>query len=116
MPVMSDGIMSGVNWMRRNDRLKMRATVRNEQRLGQPRHADQQHVAPGKQPDQELLDDITPGRSRPWRSRTASADNSGPARRRPRVHCAVTRPCDINMSSSLLVRLILANLQRVHSR
>ena len=58
VPVMSDGIMSGVNWMRRNDRLKIRATVRDEQRLGQPRHADQQDVAPGEQPDQELLDDL----------------------------------------------------------
>ena len=27
MPVMSEGIMSGVNWMRRNERLRIFATV-----------------------------------------------------------------------------------------
>ena len=56
MPVMSEGIMSGVNWMRRNDRLEDPRDGADQQRLGQARHADQQDVAAGEQPGQQLLD------------------------------------------------------------
>jgi hypothetical protein len=36
VPVMSDGIMSGVNWMRRNERLEIRATVLTSSVLASP--------------------------------------------------------------------------------
>ena len=36
MPVMSEGIMSGVNWMRRNDRLRILATVLTSSVLASP--------------------------------------------------------------------------------
>jgi hypothetical protein len=35
-PVMSEGIMSGVNWMRRNERLRIRATVLTSSVLASP--------------------------------------------------------------------------------
>ena len=49
VPVMSDGIRSGVNWMRLNDSVRIRARRRDHQRLRQPRHADQQAVAAAEQ-------------------------------------------------------------------
>ena len=58
VPVMSDGIRSGVNWMRlkASDRhLRQRA---DHQRLGQAGHAFEDAVAPAEQGDQQLLDDL----------------------------------------------------------
>ena len=55
---MSDGIRSGVNWMRLNSSDRASASVRTIKRLGQPRHADQQAVAAGEDGDQQLLDHL----------------------------------------------------------
>ena len=57
MPVMSDGIRSGVNWMRLKSKIQDLGERADQQRLGQPRHADEQAVAAGEQGDQEFLDD-----------------------------------------------------------
>ena len=58
VPVMSDGIRSGVNWMRLNDRCRISRERADQQRLGQPRHADEQAVAAAEDGHQELLDDL----------------------------------------------------------
>ena len=63
VPVMSDGIRSGVNWMR----LKLTASGdvgqrADHQRLGQAGHAFEQAVAAGEDGDEQLLDDLVPGR------------------------------------------------------
>ena len=58
MPVMSEGIRSGVNWMRLNVRFSTSASVRDEQRLGQAGHADEEAVAAGEEGDQELVDHV----------------------------------------------------------
>ena len=58
VPVMSEGIRSGVNWMRENFRSSTRAMRVDEQRLGQARHADDQAVAADEQRQQHLLDDV----------------------------------------------------------
>ena len=42
---MSDGIRSGVNWMRLNVRLEHLRQRADQQRLGQPGHADDEAVA-----------------------------------------------------------------------
>jgi hypothetical protein len=60
VPVMSDGMRSGVNWMR----LKLRssdivcASERDQHRLRQPRHAHEQAVAAREDRDHQLVDDI----------------------------------------------------------
>ena len=58
VPVMSLGIRSGVNWIRVNRSCSAWAKRRNGQRLGQPRHADRQAMAAGKDADQHLLDHL----------------------------------------------------------
>ena len=58
VPVMSDGIRSGVNWMRLNFRSSTCASVCDEQRLGQPRHADQDAVAADEEREQHLLEHV----------------------------------------------------------
>ena len=55
MPVMSEGIMSGVNWMRLKERLEDPGDGADEQGLGQAGHAHEQDVSAGKESDQELF-------------------------------------------------------------
>ena len=54
---MSDGIRSGVNWMRLKLRFSAVGQRADHQRLGQARHADEQAVAAGEDGDQQLFDD-----------------------------------------------------------
>ena len=58
VPVMSQGIRSGVNWMRLNFRCSAWASVATIKRLGQAGHADRQAVAAGEEADQHLLDHL----------------------------------------------------------
>ena len=58
VPVMSLGIRSGVNWIRLNDRSSASATRLHHQRLGQPRHADQQRVAAAQDGGEDPLDHV----------------------------------------------------------
>jgi hypothetical protein len=55
---MSAGIRSGVNWMRWNAEVQRLGQRRDEQRLGQAGHADEQAVAAGEQRGQQVLDDL----------------------------------------------------------
>ena len=55
---MSDGIRSGVNWMRLNVEVEDVGERLDQQRLGQAGHAGDQAVAAGEQRDQHLLDDL----------------------------------------------------------
>jgi hypothetical protein len=55
VPVMSDGIRSGVNWIRRNGQVHRLPERADEQRLGQPGHALHQAVPAGEDRDQDLL-------------------------------------------------------------
>ena len=57
MPVMSEGIRSGVNWMRRNSRSSVLRQRADHQRLAQPGHAQQQDVAAAEQADEHVVDD-----------------------------------------------------------
>ena len=57
VPVTSDGMRSGVNWMREKVRCERARQRRDEQRLGETGHADQQAVPAGEQRDERLLDD-----------------------------------------------------------
>ena len=54
VPVMSDGIRSGVNWMREKRQVDDAGQGVDEQRLGQPGHADDQAVAADEQREQHL--------------------------------------------------------------
>ena len=58
VPVMSDGIRSGVNWMRLKVRSSASARVQIISVLARPGHADQQAVAAGEERDQQLLEDL----------------------------------------------------------
>ena len=58
MPVMSEGIRSGVNCMRLNDRCSTSLIGADEQRLGQAGHADEQAVAAAEHGHEQLLDDL----------------------------------------------------------
>ncbi len=58
MPVMSEGIRSGVNWMRRNSSDKRVGQRADQQRLGQARHAHQQAVPAGEHGHQQFLDHL----------------------------------------------------------
>ncbi len=58
MPVMSEGIMSGVNWIRRNDRLRILATVLTSSVLASPGTPTSRTCPRAKQARQELLDDV----------------------------------------------------------
>ena len=69
VPVMSDGIRSGVNWMRLNVERQRVGQRADHQRLGQARHADQQAVPAGEERDQQLLDHLAAGRRSPCRAR-----------------------------------------------
>ena len=57
VPMMSDGIRSGVNWMRLNLRCTASRQRLDQQRLRQPRHAAQQHVTAGEERHENFLDD-----------------------------------------------------------
>ena len=59
VPVMSPGIKSGVNWMRRKVKIHRFGQRPHHQRLGQPGNAFQQTVAAGENRDQQLLDDVS---------------------------------------------------------
>ncbi len=56
VPVMSDGIRSGVNWMRRNSRPSVWRERPDQQRLGGARQAGDQAMAADEQRDHHLLD------------------------------------------------------------
>ena len=56
-PRMSDGMRSGVNWMRLNRRCDRLGELLDEQRLREPRHAPQQDVTAGEKRNQDLADD-----------------------------------------------------------
>ena len=58
VPVMSEGMRSGVNWMRLNLRLRTRARVEIMRVLARPGTPDEQAVAAGEHGDQEVVDDI----------------------------------------------------------
>ncbi len=58
VPVMSDGIRSGVNWMRLNLRSSTWASVRISSVFARPGHADDQAVAADEQRQQHLMDDL----------------------------------------------------------
>ena len=57
MPVMSEGIRSGVNWMRRNSRSSVLARVLAIRVLPTPGNAQQEDVAPAEQADEQVVDD-----------------------------------------------------------
>ncbi len=57
MPVMSDGIRSGVNWMRRNSRSSVRARVRAIRVLPSPGTPEQENMTATEQADQHVVDD-----------------------------------------------------------
>ena len=58
MPVMSEGIRSGVNWMRLKRDVENLADRADHERLGQAGHADQQAMAAREDGGQDLLDDF----------------------------------------------------------
>ena len=62
VPVMSDGIRSGVNWMRENCAPRIVASVLMVKRLGRARNALDQRVALGQHGDEDLFDDLRPAR------------------------------------------------------
>ena len=58
VPVMSDGMRSGVNWIRLKSRSRMSASVLISSVFARPGHAGDQAVAAGEERDQHLLDDL----------------------------------------------------------
>ena len=58
VPMMSAGIRSGVNWIRENVSSSAFRQRPDQQRLAQPGHAFEQHVAAGEQADQHVVDDV----------------------------------------------------------
>ena len=57
-PMMSEGIRSGVNWMRLASSPRIRAQRLHQQGLGEARHADQQGMAAAEERDQGVLDHL----------------------------------------------------------
>ena len=57
VPVMSIGIRSGVNWILLNLSDIVSASLRDEQRLGQARHAHQQGMPSGEEADGQTFND-----------------------------------------------------------
>ena len=55
---MSEGIRSGVNWMRLNWMSRIRARVLTIRVLARPGHADQQAVSAGEDGGEDLLDHL----------------------------------------------------------
>ena len=55
---MSEGIRSGVNWMRPKERSSTSARVGMSSVLARPGHAHEQAVAAGEQRDQQVIDDV----------------------------------------------------------
>ncbi|MHC2341521.1 hypothetical protein ACVMIL_002687 [Bradyrhizobium barranii subsp. barranii] len=53
---MSDGIKSGVNWMRLASRPSVTPSVSTSVGLGEAGHADQQRMAAGEDGDERVLD------------------------------------------------------------
>ncbi len=62
VPVMSAGMRSGVNWMRRNDKIHAARKRADHRRFRQAGHAFEQAVAAREDGDEELLDDVAAGR------------------------------------------------------
>ena len=58
MPIRSAGSRSGVNCSRENFTFRQLRQRLDRERLGQPGHAFEQHVAIGQQPDQQALDQV----------------------------------------------------------
>ncbi len=58
MPVMSEGIRSGVNWTRLKERLSTSARVEMSSVLARPGTPDEEAVAAGEEGDQEVLDHL----------------------------------------------------------
>ena len=56
VPVMSDGIRSGVNWMRRNCKAERVGDGAHHQRFRRAGHAGQEAVAADKDGDQDLVE------------------------------------------------------------
>ena len=61
-PRMSEGIRSGVNWMRRAVEAEDHAQRLDQLGLGEAGNADEQAVAAGEDGDQRPVDDASPGR------------------------------------------------------
>ena len=55
---MSDGIRSGVNWIRLNEQVERLRDRLDHQRLGQPGHADEQGVAAAQDGGEDALDHV----------------------------------------------------------
>ena len=58
VPVMSEGIRSGVNWMRLKREVEGLGEAGDEEGLGEAGDADEQGVAAGEDGDEDLLDDL----------------------------------------------------------
>ena len=58
VPVMSEGIRSGVNWIRLKPTSRIRAIELTISVLARPGHADQQHVPAGEDRRQDQLDHL----------------------------------------------------------
>jgi hypothetical protein len=56
VPTRSDGIRSGVNWMRLNEPPRTSGEGLDRQRLGQARHALEEEVTTGQQADEDPLE------------------------------------------------------------
>ena len=95
-PRMSDGIRSGVNWMRLNFRSTASASVLISSVLARPGHAAQQAVPAGEERDQDLADHalLTDDRLGELALRAGAATSAHPleigGRSRP---CRWTRSC-----------------------
>ena len=59
---MSEGMRSGVNWMRLNSSVEHVGEGVDEQRLGEPGHADEEAVAAREEGDEQVLDHLAAGR------------------------------------------------------
>ena len=57
-PMMSEGMRSGVNWMRLASSPRTLPSVSTSSVLARPGHADQQRMAAGQQGDERALDDL----------------------------------------------------------
>ncbi len=58
VPVMSDGIRSGVNWMRLKRQVERLGQRADHERLGQARHAHEQGVAAAEDRHQQLVEHL----------------------------------------------------------
>ena len=85
VPVMSEGMRSGVNWILPKCERQEPGDARDHQRLGQPRHALEDAVALAKQRDQDLLEHIVLTDDHPGEFPGHLAVNLGQHLRRPEI-------------------------------